>query len=145
MAAKLLREGVMQHLRGAGPVLLFVLAIGASTPSRAAVYSYTSSVNPPFQSLGTTIEDLQLPMNDYSWRSADTMLLALGNSAGAIYQPAYVADGSEEDLPELGGVVRHRSFIKILLIVFVCGALIRFLSSPTFLNFIIDGLDPKVW
>jgi hypothetical protein len=62
------------------------------------------------------------------------------------YLLAYMAgDESYKDSNELNSVVRHRGFIKALLIILVLGGLVRFLTSPTFLNFISDALDPNAW
>jgi hypothetical protein len=62
------------------------------------------------------------------------------------YLLAYMAgDESYKASDDLNSVVRHRGFIKALLIILVLGGLVRFLTSPTFLNFISDALDPNAW
>ena len=42
-------------------------------------------------------------------------------------------------------VIRHRNFTKALLIILILGGLIRFFTSPTYVKFISDALDPKAF
>ena len=58
---------------------------------------------------------------------------------------AMAIDDNEKKSDDLDNVVRHRGFTKALLIIVSCGALIRFFTSTTFLDFISDALDPNAW
>jgi hypothetical protein len=85
--------------------------------------------------------------------------LALGDAASAT-SPAELqstvaadllrgAEASTTQLPQstedAGDVIRHRGFRKFLLIALICGGLIRLLTSPSYLRFIADALDPKTF
>ena len=79
---------------------------------------------------------------DDAWHSADA--LALNSSArGMLDYPYAAADSGQTE--DLGEVIRHRGFGKALLIIIACGALIRLLTSPAYLKFISDVLDPKAF
>jgi len=86
-----------------------------------------------------------LPSNaaiDYAWRGADAP--ALTSSARGLLDNPYASVDPEES-GDLGDVTRHRGFGKALLIIIVCGALIRLLTSPAYLKYIADVLDPKAF
>ena len=140
----------MLYLRGIGPLFVFVLAMVASSAAEAATLSYGAAANAPFQNVSSVVDgSLKASGGDsggQAARSANLTALDQADLPGATSQLIGGADdNSGEQQPELGGVIRHRGFIKVLLIVFVCGAVVRFFSSPTFLNFITDALAPKAW
>jgi hypothetical protein len=147
MALKVHEDCIMPYLRGIAPLFLLV---GLFVPSfaGAATFNYGTGANTPFQIVASAI-DLRGPAADSGSQAARSGILAATGQAdvpGATAQPVLPLDDAGGDsLPELGGVIRHRGFIKVLLIVFVCGAVVRFFSSPTFLNFITDALAPKAW
>jgi hypothetical protein len=63
---------------------------------------------------------------------------------GSVYPVAGRSDTDvAEQAAEYNEVVRHRGFRKAILLLIVCGGLIRFLTSHTYLKFIADVLDPK--
>jgi hypothetical protein len=133
------------YFQGIGPFFAFVLAVATPAPSRATALAYAPSINAAFQNVGTRF--LSLAASDYEAQSADllgTAALEAGTSA-EVHVLAYALDDSEEQETELSDVVRHRGLPMFLLLVFICGAVIRFFTSPTFLTFITDALDPKAW
>jgi hypothetical protein len=133
------------YFQGIGPLFAFVLAVAAPAPSRAAVLAYTPSINAAFQNVGTRF--LSLAVSDYEAQSADLLgaaALEAGTSA-EVHLLAYASDDTQEQETDWSNVVRHRGLPKFLLLVFICGAVIRFFTSPTFLTFITDTLDPKAW
>jgi len=68
----------------------------------------------------------------------------LGLQGIAVQSLVYTPDGGQES-DDFNTVARHRGFRKFFLLVFICGAVIRFFTSPTFVTFITDALDPKSW
>ena len=145
MVGKMLTKGAVYYLRG----IIVAVAMAAANPSGAAAIIYAPSLDTSFQNSGPSLHEfVSLSVSEYKLQSAtDLLLVATGEpgASGMVYSPASFNDNGKDDTTELDGVVRHRGFIKILLIVFVCGAIVRFLTSPTFLNFITDALDPKAW
>lgn len=131
----MLSKVTMHRLRNLGALFAFVLVVAAAVPSRAAVVAQSSAVNPSFQAVNPT---LSLSATDYAWHSA-----TVGDAASAPYLLG--PDEGVEQSTELSDVVRHRGFRKALLILLICGGLIRFLTSPTYLKFIADALDPKIF
>ena len=148
MVPKMLRDSVVKYVRGVG--LLFVLVVGASSaalPMRAAVSAYGLPDTPAYQNLDASVVDRLLPfsVSDTDWQLTDIVSAAdpaasQGEIQAAVYSP-------EDLIPsdEFSTVGRHRGFRKFFLLVFICGAIIRFFTSPTFITFIRDALDPKAW
>jgi hypothetical protein len=133
------------YFQGIGPLFAFVLAVAPPVPSRAAALAYAPSINAAFQNVGTRF--LSPSASDYEAQVSDTLgaaVLEAGTSA-EVHVLAYASDDSQEQETDWSNVVRHRGLPKFLLLVFICGAVIRFFTSPTFLTFITDALDPKAW
>jgi hypothetical protein len=139
----------MHYLRGIGPLLAFVLAMLAATPCCAAGIAYAPSVDTSMQNGASLLyELLPLSVSESGWQASDDVLLAViggTDTAGGTHSAVSLNDYGKDDVPEMGDAARHRGYIKFLFIVLACGAVLRFLSSPTFLNFITDALDPKAW
>src|SRR4051794_32347038 len=135
----------MRHFRGINPLLGIVLAFAITGVSRGTVMA---SVPASQHSVASTPEGvLSLSATDYEWHAdalgaASTVVGEL-DATGAKYLSAF-KDATEQS-PDSTDIIRHRGFRKILLILLVCGGLIRFLTSPTYLNFLADVLDPKAY
>ena len=144
----MLRNGAVRYLRGVG--LLFVLVVGASSaalPLRAAVSTFGLPNAAAYQNLDGSVVDRLLPfsMSDTDWQLTGNVSVADPSASPSEIQAAVY---SPEDLipsDEFSTVGRHRGFRKFFLLVFLCGAIIRFFTSPTFITFIRDALDPKAW
>jgi len=105
----------------------FVTLIVASPAARAIAATGPVHLQPSAQDslFSLSFADLSLPvtdMNDFRDES----------SSASSNVPAEVSDG-----------VRHRDMVKFLLVVLVLGSVIRFVTSPAYLDFIADVLDPK--
>jgi hypothetical protein len=151
-------SGIMQYLRGMGPLSAFVLTLASLalvSPALAGAAAVTSgpSVNAPSPNAGTTIDPfLSLSVSDYGVHFKNDVgavvvdVVDEASALGGTYLLAYAPeDQGKKQVPELGDTARHRDFREPLLFVFLCGAIIRFFTSPTFLAFMTDTLDPKVW
>jgi hypothetical protein len=92
--------------------------------------------------VGTPVDQLlSLSVNDPGSQPPAALTTVDDTGPSELRLLAYTPDES----PQLSDVVRHRGLPKFLLFVFVCGAIIRFFTSPVFLKFITDALDPKAW
>ena len=106
------------------------------TPAQAAIAS-----NPPITFAGPNaalvLADAPsiAPLNDGQRLAAADLLH--GAEASAAQFPPSPEDSSD--------VIRHRGFRKFLVIALICGGLIRLLTSPSYLRFIADALDPKAF
>ena len=88
---------------------------------------------------------LSVSVSVHGWRPADRVsTVADVNEPVGVQSLVYMPDGSQES-DDFSTVARHRGFRKFFLVVFICGAIIRFFTSPTFVTFITDALDPKSW
>ena len=129
----------VQYLRGVG--LLFACVSAVIAAPLSASTSYANPANPS----ATTVVDRALPLSvsEYGGEPEPARGIDTAKSAGLellVYTPE---QGQESD--DFSTVARHRGFRKFFLLVFICGAIIRFFTSPTFIAFIRDTLDPKVW
>ena len=139
---------IMRHLRGVWSLVVLVLAMLAVTPSGIAGTAYAPAIDTPTQHSTPFLRDLvPLSVADSGLQSSSTLLTIAENSeVSGVPNGAVSASDDSKDTPlELGGVVRHRGYVKFLFLVLLCGAIVRFLSSPTFLDFITDALDPRAW
>jgi len=135
--------GDMLHLRGIGPLFAFVLAVAAPVPSRA--FTYTPFGTPAPNSGAAIDRFLALSVSDVGAQSPGSVsLTAVADQADKSTSASLLAYAGDDDSEEQA-IIRHRGFRKAILIVLICGAIIRFLSSTTFLRFITDALDPKAW
>jgi hypothetical protein len=114
------------------PILLPLTA----TPARAAI-----ATNPPAMftapAASLVLGDAASPALPAERQSAGTADLLHTAEASAIQLPQPTQDA--------GDVIRHRGFRKFLVIALFCGGLIRILTSPSYLRFIADALDPKTF
>ena len=135
-------KGIMQYLKGVGQLLLLGLALvwpALSTTTLAA--DLTGSARP--LSPGTIDRFLSLSLSEAGAQAAADEIASAPADA---YLVAYAPMGEgKEQTPELEDFVRHRNFTKFFLVVILCGAIIRFFTSPTFETFAMDVLDPKAW
>jgi hypothetical protein len=133
----------MLHLRSIGPLFVFVLAVAAPVPSRALTYTPFGT---PAPSSATAIDRfLALSVSDFGGQAAGIVsVTAVADQVEKPSTASLLAYASDEEGDEQA-VIRHRGFRKAILIVLICGAIIRFLTSVTFLKFITDALDPKAW
>ncbi|MCU1336768.1 MAG: hypothetical protein JWO19_2349 [Bryobacterales bacterium] len=149
MVPKMQGKGIVQYLRRVGPIFAFVLAVATWASSGAVASTYGSSVSAASHSVGATIARfLPLSVNDYGADGVPAAAFVAAenyDTPGELHPAAYLPDGGQDQVNEFTDVVRHRGLPKILLIIFICGAVIRFFTSPTFLTFITDALDPKAW
>ena len=67
------------------------------------------------------------------------------NLAAAMSPNDYSADGQTEQSGDLTAAERHRGTFRFVLVILIFGALIRYLTSPGYLKFISDVLDPKAF
>ena len=145
---KMLSKGIVPYLRGVGSLFAFVLlAATSATPLKSATSMYGFPDNPANQNVGTVVDRfLPLSMSDYGLDAANHVsAVDDANTQAAVQSLVYTPDDGQDQSDEFNYVVRHRNLRKFLLLVFVCGAVIRFFTSPTFLTFITDALDPKSW
>jgi hypothetical protein len=114
------------------PILLPLTA----SPARAAI-----ATNPPVTfaapAASLVLGDLAFPALPAELQRAGAADLLHPAEASAIQLPQPTQDAND--------VIRHRGFRKFLVIALVCGGLIRLLTSPSYLRFIADALDPKTF
>ena len=139
--------GAMTYARGLklalGSLLVAVVccmpAVGAASygPSASSAQSTPNNAN--------AADVVPLPGPDHGWHAQDTKPSAAVKERGFEQSLLAVAVDPEGDQSDANEVVRHRGFRKALLIILVCGALIRLLTSPSYKKFIADVLDPKTF
>jgi hypothetical protein len=119
-----------------------------AVPAGATLVLTNSSA--PDKAAGMRDQFLLPSSNDYGWHSSKDVLptdFFLGAEASLPAGP-YLLDygydnrGTEAE-PDFDDVIRHRRFGKAFLIILICGGLIRFFTSPTYLKFISEVFDPK--
>src|SRR2546423_8823162 len=135
----------MRSCRGINPLLGVVLALAVAGVSRGAIMASV----PASQHSVTSTPDgiLSLSGTDYEWHAEARVSDAAVASQTGVVETKYMSAVSDamEQATDANSIVRHRGFWKALLILLVCGGLIRFLTSPTYLNFLADVLDPKAY
>ena len=138
----MLAKGIVSYLRGVVALFAFALALSPA-PTRAASATYD---NHAYHNAGTGVDRLlSVSVSEYGWElSARVSAVAADNGPSRVQSLVYTPDGGQES-DDFGTVARHRGFRKFFLVVFICGAIIRFFTSPTFITFIRDALDPKSW
>jgi hypothetical protein len=142
MVPKMLKVDVMGHLRGTG--LLFMCALALSVPASSLALTYTP-FGTPAPTAATPIEGfVALSVSDFGGSAAGIVPVSSVLEQADQTSSASLLDTSDDDNDDQA-VIRHRGFRKAILIVLICGAIIRFLTSTTFLRFITDALDPKAW
>ena len=141
----------MRHFRGQRPrfALLAALALIA-VPAGATVVLSSSVPNSPSNVAEIRDRFLSPSSNDYAWHVANDVLptdLSTGGEIALLGGPYLLDygynDRGTEPSPDFDEVIRHRRFGKAFLIILVCGGLIRFFTSPTYLKFISEVFDPK--
>jgi hypothetical protein len=139
MVHNMLGLAAMLHLRGAiGPILALLLGLAAPAYSRAATFT-------PPQQMAENSLDWFVSLSVSEFGSAISRMAATTTKADVLETYRAASMGGEDSYNDMNNVVRHRGFIKALLIIIASGALVRFLTSPTFLDFISDALDPRAW
>jgi hypothetical protein len=115
-----------------------------ATVSLAPVAQHTAAIS--------SQDFLSLSATDFAWHSVSDVAATLPQSADEVRIPGgeylLVSQpdvGGTEQSPGESDVVRHQGFRKALLILIACGGLVRFLTSPTYLRFITDALDPRAF
>ena len=125
-------------------VVLACLCIAGSvtTPAMAGVTEVLAASATHSPVVASPSDDL-LPLTppDHNWHSPGFVGQNV-HPAGQLLL-SYGLDDPSDPEPDANDVVRHRGFRKALLIILVCGGLIRLLTSPAYLKFIRDVLDPK--
>jgi hypothetical protein len=138
----------MTHAPGLKSALGFLLVAVICCMPAVAAASYGPSASgvqsaPNNASAGDVVP---LPGPDHGWHAPDAKSSApVHEERGFDRSLLAVAVDPDGDLSEANDVVRHRGFRKALLIIVVCGALIRLLTSPSYKKFIADVLDPKTF
>jgi len=135
----MLTKGIVSYARSVVPLFALVLAVWSPAPIRAAAATYD---NPVSQNAGTAVD--RLLSVSVSEQTDRVSTVADVNEPIAVQSLVYTPDGGQES-DDFNTVARHRGFRKFFLLVFICGAVIRFFTSPTFVTFITDALDPKSW
>lgn len=127
----------MRDIRKRGALSIFPIFLAVmATPAVAAIAS-----NPPVTFAGPSATLVLAdappisPLADRQRLAAADLLHAGETSASQLPQSA----------EESNDVIRHRGFRKFLVIALICGGLIRILTSPSYLRFITDALDPKAF
>jgi hypothetical protein len=143
---KMLTKGIVPYLRGVGPLFALVLAVMSAAPVKSEASTYHPS-NHARQNAGPTVNRfLSFSTSGYGWESVDRVsAVDDANKPVGVQSLIYVPDDGQERPDEFSNVARHGGLRKFLLLVFICGAVIRFFTSQTFLSFITDALDPKSW
>ena len=144
---KMLRKGVVKYLRGLGILCACVLGATSAVPLHAAVSAFGLSDNQPHQNTAAVVDRL-LPfsVNDSDWQLPERVsVVDPVASPTEVQSLVFSPEDGWLQSDEFNTVARHRGFRKFFLLVFVCGAIIRFFTSPTFITFIRDALDPKAW
>ena len=145
MVSKMLAKGVVQYLKGTGLLFAFVLAVLSAAPLRAAASTYGLSDHSSNQNAGMVEQLVVLAVSDAGLQPADrSSAVDQASAPDGVQLLVYSPDGQDQT-DEFSTVARHRGFRKFFLLVFICGAVIRFFTSPTFVAFITDALDPKAW
>ena len=142
----MLTKGIVPYLRGVGPLFALALAVISAAPLKSATSTYGFPDTPAKQNVGTVVDRfVPLSVGDYSPEVVDRVsVVDDAKTHGGVQSLVFTPDDGLEQ-PDGFGDVRHRGLRKFLLLVFICGAIIRFFTSPTFLAFITDALDPKSW
>ena len=147
----MLTKGIVPYLRGVGTLFALVLAVMSMAPVKSEASTYHPS-NPVRQNVGPVAGRFFLfSTGGYGWQPVDRVSAVDGANKDGANKPVgvqslvYTPDDGQEQPDEFSTVARHRGLRKFLLLVFICGAVIRFFTSPTFLSFITDALDPKSW
>jgi hypothetical protein len=135
----MLTKGIVSYARIVDPLFVLVLAVWSPAPLRAAAATYD---NPVSQNAVTAVD--RLLSVSVSEQTDHVSTVADVNEPVAVQSLVYTPDGGQ-DSDDFNTVARHRGFRKFFLLVFICGAVIRFFTSPTFVTFITDALDPKSW
>jgi hypothetical protein len=129
----MLTNGIVPYVRSVVTLFVLVLAGLSSSPLRAAATTYDNPASHP----GTAVDRLLLvSVSEQGWQPV--------NEPVGVQSLVYTPEGGQES-DDFNTVARHRGFRKFFLLVFICGAVIRFFTSPTFVTFITDALDPKSW
>jgi len=138
----MLAKGIVSYLRRVVPLFALVLAMSPAL-LRAASATYD---NLAYRNAGTGVDRLlSVSVSEYGWELAGHVSAAADdNGPSRVQSLVYTPDGGQES-DDFSTVARHRGFRKFFLVVFICGAIIRFFTSPTFITFIRDALDPKSW
>ena len=138
----MLAKGIVSYLRRVVPLFALVLAMSPAL-LRAASATYD---NQAYHNAGTGVDRLlSVSVSEYGWELAGHVSAAADdNGPSRVQSLVYTPDGGQES-DDFSTVARHRGFRKFFLVVFICGAIIRFFTSPTFITFIRDALDPKSW
>jgi len=144
---KMLTKGIVPYLQGVGPLFALALAVISAAPLKSATSTYGFPDTPAKQNLGTVVDRfVPLSVGDYSPEVVDRVsVVDDAKTHGGVQSLVFTPDTSQEQPDEFSDVGRYRGLRKFLLLVFICGAIIRFFTSPTFLAFITDALDPKSW
>ena len=135
---------IVSYVRCVGPLFALVLAVASPVPVMAASATYD---NPASHNAGTGVDRLlSVSVSNHAGQPADRVsTLANFNEPAGVRALVYTPEEGQGEQDEFSTVARHRGFRKFLLVVFICGAVIRFFTSPTFMTFITDALDPKSW
>jgi hypothetical protein len=135
----------MRQFRGIRPRFAVLVALVLLALPAGAVVVSGASVPPSPYNVEIRAQQLLSPSsNDYGWHVADALPTTdlTANAEVGTFLLDYKTT-SVDQAPEFDDVIRHRSFGKAFLIILVCGGLIRFFTSPTYLKFISEVFDPK--
>ena len=123
-----------------GALTLFTVPATATAVLESSVSSPSSSSN-----AATNANQLLSPSpNDYAWHG-DLLVATEGASLSTSNELISFGSILSEQNSDTDEVIRHRNFTKALLIILILGGLIRFFTSPTYVKFISDALDPKAF
>lgn len=133
------------HERRAGLVLLVALTFCLSVPASATAVLESTAPSPSSYLAATNANQLLSPSpTDYGWHG-DLLVATEGMSLSSGNELISFGTMLSEQNSDTDEVIRHRNFTKALLIILILGGLIRFFTSPTYVKFISDALDPKAF
>ena len=142
----MLTKGIVPYLRGVGPLFAFMLAVLSTAPlnSATSTYGLPDTANP---NASTAVVDrfLAQSLSDHGSEATGAASIVDDTNAQAGMQSLAYAPDVQDRSDEFINVAWNRGLRKFLLFALICGALIRYFTSPGFLSFITDALDPKSW
>ena len=132
------------HEKRVGLGILVALTL-FSLPATATAVLESSIPSPASYNAAANANQLLSPSpTDYGWHG-DLLVATEGLSLSSGDELISFGTILSEQSPDTDEVIRHRNFTKALLIILILGGLIRFFTSPTYVKFISDALDPEAF
>jgi len=126
-------------------VVVVLAFVAVCPPAQAAVASSSPGAQPHGVSLGADTL-LASPLADHgSLQEAAANLSVDAAGLLAVTDAAGDESSAASGASEVTDAARHRNITSFLLVILVLGSVIRFVTSPVYLEFIADVLDPKTF